>query len=370
MRSAAKLLALIGFLAPASLAPALELIYRDPATKKEVKVKNAKIQEGAEGITLLQMGKMIKISPLDVVDLDLDPTDIPAAEYQAYRKPLVKFAQAKLAKDEPSRIKLLRETLPDFETSVPLVTPNTQARRIVEFKQCQTLFFLARVDEKMREKAIPVLSKYTEEQKGTWQIGPSLLMLAQLQEDAGDLTGAQKTHETLGSLPGIPIELQAASLLNAAKSLMKASNFKEAQVKLLDLKGKLAQDSPMAPKVGVFLAQCRILGDNPDDAKKAAEELVGLVGTADDKSLKAQAYNTLGDYNLKQNKKEDAFWLFLRVDTLYSDDKAEHARAIYNLIALFRDFKQDGDRAEQYRDLLLKDPRFAGLDYQKMAMPK
>jgi hypothetical protein len=90
----------------------------------------------------------------------------------------------------------------------------------------------------------------------------------------------------------------------------------------------------------------------------------------EDKGLKAQAHNTLGDYYRKLKRDDDAFWEYLRVDTLYSDDAFEHARAMYYLISMFKDLKKDPDRAAQYEEILAKDRKYAGLEYQKKAVRK
>ena len=57
------------------------------------------------------------------------------------------------------------------------------------------------------------------------------------------------------------------------------------------------------------------------------------------------------------------------VDVLYSGDRFEHARALYNLARLFREYRKDADRADKCLEML-KDKRFAGLEFQKKATEK
>ena len=111
--------------------------------------------------------------------------------------------------------------------------------------------------------------------------------------------------------------------------------------------------------------------DNAGQAQQAEKELRTILAGTDDKSVKALAHNTLGDYYTKLKQDEDAFWEYLRVDTLFGEaDRNEHARALYHLIRLFREVKKDADRSLQVEELLTKDQRFSGLEYQKKAMKK
>jgi hypothetical protein len=54
------------------------------------------------------------------------------------------------------------------------------------------------------------------------------------------------------------------------------------------------------------------------------------------------------------------------VDTLYTQDRDEHAKALYHLSTLFDKVKNDRARAKQCADRL-KDKQFAGTLYQRRA---
>jgi predicted negative regulator of RcsB-dependent stress response len=220
---------------------------------------------------------------------------------------------------------------------------------------------------KYRAPAIAALTKFAQDHPTGWQIAPALMTLAQLQEDTGDLAAVHKTYEALSAVPGLSDEIRTTSSLNAARTLMKLEKFDDARAKLTTLKQQLG-DSPLAGKVQIYLAQCQIMGTDPKEAEQAEKQLREMLGTSEDKSFKALAHNTLGDYYTKLKRDEDAFWEYLRVDTLYSDDRFEHSRAMYHLIRLFREVKKDPDRSDQYLETL-KDPKFAG-EYQKKATKK
>src|SRR5258708_18562999 len=113
---------------------------------------------------------------------------------------------------------------------------------------------------------------------------------------------------------------------------MKLGKFGDAKTSLNALKAKLGAESPYSNTVQLYLAQCNLLGDNAAEAQQAEKQLRQILAGTDDKSVKALAHNTLGDYFAKLKQDEDAFWEYLRVDTLYSEDRIEHARALYHLI--------------------------------------
>src|SRR4029077_7169265 len=138
-------------------------------------------------------------------------------------------------------------------------------------------------------------------------------------------------------------EIRATSLLSAARLLIKTNNFAGAEAKLLDLQKTLPAESIYASKVQVFLAQCQALGDDAAKAAAAEKQLRELLTTSKDATVLAQVHNTLGDYYSKKDKLDDAFWEYLRVDVLYSGDRYEHARALYNLARLFREHRKDAD---------------------------
>ena len=72
----------------------------------------------------------------------------------------------------------------------------------------------------------------------------------------------------------------------------------------------------------------------------------------------------LGDFYRKKNLNEDAFWEYLRVDTLYSQNRNEHAKALYYLSKLFVDVKKDKVKSQEYLEKL---KLLDGTEYAKKA---
>lgn len=150
------------------------------------------------------------------------------------------------------------------------------------------------------------------------------------------------------------------------RALMKAGKTADAEGKLAALAKSLDPKDPQAARVEVYRASC-LARTNPADAEKRL--LAIIQGDADD-SVKALAYNTLGDCYRLNNRPEDAFWQYLRVDIQLSQDREEHAKALYYLAELFETVKKQPERAAACREKLLTDKQFAGLEHQKLAAKK
>jgi hypothetical protein len=363
-------------LLPVLSARAIDLIYYDRATKKEVVVKSVDIDDRAEGITikkgLPQMGVKltfpVKVSGFDVRDVQLLEADIKVTDFLTYRKPLARVDRAALpTTKEADRIQLLKESLPDFKELIPKLAAAPNVKRHVEFKQGQTLYRLASNDETFRAEAIKVLDKFSKDHQACWQIAPALDMLASLHRDNNDLGAMQQAYESLANVPGVSDEVRTSSLMKVARVLIENENFAAAHTKLTEL--KIPADSPLSGEVALYLSQCELMGADAQKARAAEGKLRDFLTKTQDTRLKALTHNTLGDYYTKEKRDDDAFWEYLRVDTLFSEDRSEHARAMYHLIRLFRDVKKDGDRAVSYEEQL-KDKKYAGLEYQKKLMKK
>ncbi len=76
-----------------------------------------------------------------------------------------------------------------------------------------------------------------------------------------------------------------------------------------------------------------------------------VIKDTSDKTLKAQAYNTLGVSYFNGEYLKEARWDFLWVDVVYNQDRAEHAKALYYLWKIF-DKLDEKERAQECRDAL------------------
>jgi hypothetical protein len=110
----------------------------------------------------------------------------------------------------------------------------------------------------------------------------------------------------------------------------------------------LPANDPQRAKLEVYQIGCDARDAKIDEVVKKLE---GVIVKTEDPSLKALAYNTLGDCYVMKGNKQDAKFAYLWVDAVYNQDRAEHAKALERLANLFQDEAlNDPDRAAFFRD--------------------
>ena len=370
MRARAGASVFLALLVTLSPARAADVTYFDRSKNAAVTERNITIvEEGVAGLSLRIRGRLVKVSALDVRDVSYGSEDVKPVPFGDYIKPGGKMREAALPARAAERPKLYKEVIKDITELLPKVpTELKRVRRHLQYQQAEALYKLSQLEPARRADALAAVTKFKQEHTDGWQLAPALMYLAQMQEEKGDAAAVEKTYEELAAVPGISDDIRTTSLLKVVQTLMKAEKYPAAEAKLQDLQKSLPPDSAEAKRVKIYLAQCQVLGNDAGKAEQAEKQLRELAASGD-ALQKALIHNTLGEYLLKKNKAEDAFWEFLRVDVLYSADKNEHARALYHLAKLFREVKKDGARADSYLDQL-KEKRFEGTEYQKKVLEK
>jgi tetratricopeptide (TPR) repeat protein len=93
-------------------------------------------------------------------------------------------------------------------------------------------------------------------------------------------------------------------------------------------------------------------GGDAAEAARAIGEIIAKTDPEDASSL-ARAYNALGDCYLKAGDNQAALFAFLHVDLLYDDNADAHAKALHELVALWRAAGKDSraqDAAQKLAD--------------------
>ena len=91
------------------------------------------------------------------------------------------------------------------------------------------------------------------------------------------------------------------------------------------------------------------------EATAAIGEIIAKAEPEDDELL-ARAYNALGDCYLQSNDPRGALFAFLHVDLLYSQDGDAHAKALHELIPLWKNVGRDSRSDEAAQKLAEKYP--------------
>jgi hypothetical protein len=336
------------------------VIYRNRSTGKEDRVVGTIEAESPRGITVKERKGAQTVPAGDVRQVIYRLRNVSPLDFRA---PFGKEARALQAGRAETRRTLLEEALKGFQDLDAQVRDAPPAHRYVQFKIAEVRARLAQEDPGQRDAAIAALTAYKNDFPAGWEITSALKLLAKLQEDRGDGAAAGKTYEELASVPDVPPELKQESEVLVARMLVRGGQYAEAQGKLERVRAALSENDSRREYVEVYLAQSRLAQGHPE---KVEGELRTAIRGSSDPNLKAVAYNVLGDYYLRQKRPEDAFWQYLRVDTLYNQDREEAAKALFHLRTLFDTVKNDPVRAKACADRL-RGREFAGTAYQKRA---
>jgi hypothetical protein len=349
--------------------------YTDRATKKDDQVKGVIDQESPAGVKV-KVGRAVKDVPAtDINQIVYGHKDVSAIEF---RRPFTKETNALKATRAAERADLLKEALLGYQELDGKMRDTPHAHRYLQYKIAQVTALQVQGDPSRRDAAIEALKTYKTEHGTGWEIVPALKLLARLQEEKGDAEGASQAYADLADVPGLPEATQRESQFMVARLLLSGHKYAEAERRLKAVQAKMPKDDPQRALVDVYLVQTRIarndLNGVEDELKKAVaagdpDKLPNEEARAALAAVRGVAHNCLGDYYRLRNQPEPAFWEYLKVDTLYSQDKEEEAKALYYLAELFDKVKNDKVRAAECLTRL-KGAAYAGTLYQRLAAEK
>lgn len=219
-------------------------------------------------------------------------------------------------------------------------------RQAALFGEAETLAELAMVEPGRMKDAKDRLARFIQTYPRGRHIVPARVALARLQLSGDDYAGAEATIAELAKLPR---GAERATVLRT-KLLAKQGMHSQAIAELDRLIGSSPKGSER--QRAALLSKAESLAGLKQF--KEAEALVRQVIQAsppEDFEAQAPAYNTLGDCLRAANQPKDALIAYLHTDLLYSKDKEEHPRALYQIAGLFRKLKQDA-RADEYAQRL------------------
>ena len=366
--AAALLLAIYGFL-NRPLSAQDQVFYRSPTLAPNAKdlLIDGKIKlETPSGVTVT-VGKEDRMVPAsEIVQLAYRTKDKSPADFRGPDGNMITALKADPKTKSKERRDLFTKALNDLSELAPKVTDHPFASRYVQYRIAEIKYRMA-MDDGQKAQAIKALEEYTAAHPEGWEIVASLKTLARLHEEGNDLANALSALERLADLKDAPKDIKREGNIAVSQMLMRAKRYPDAEKRLTALLDTLPQGDPQRAATQVYLVQSQVAQKKTDGAEKHLTEAIR--GTSDP-LLRGMAYNGLGDYYREKGQPEEAFWAYLRVDTMYNLDAQEHAKAIYHLSELFKTKKfgdRTGDpaRAKNYRERL-QDKRFAETEYPKL----
>jgi TolA-binding protein len=214
------------------------------------------------------------------------------------------------------------------------------------FREAAAISDLALVEPDRMKDAKDRLRRFVQAYPNGRHIIAAREDLARIQLSTGDFSGAQATIAELGKLPRTA---ERAAVLRA-RLMGKQGKHDEAVAELDRLIGLLPERSTALREARLAKAESLVGAGKFKDADALVRRVIADA-PPEDAAAQSAAYNTLGDCLVASNHPKEALLAYLHTDLLYSKDKHEHPRALFQIAKLFRQLKQDG-RADEYTQRL------------------
>jgi hypothetical protein len=315
---------------------------RDRKSDKATTVNGKIIDESVAGVKVKAGAKEEMIASSEIVRVFYD--DVPATAKLAY---VNLFINEEKEKDQSKVLKEYKDFAPKIAAA-----PNVALKRYVDYRIA--MLEAATADSDMtKEEARKSLDKFVGAHATSWEYPFAARMLARLQMEKPDFEAAQKTLE------GLAKNAQAPNDIRQEADIMLVDVLFQQPSKIDEVKAKIASalNSPMtseAQKARFTVYQIGIEAQAADaKVEDVVKKLEEAIAKSSDNSLKALAYNVMGDCYLAKQRKRDAMWSYLWVDVVYSQDKGEHLKAMTKLLKIFEDDK-DNEKAQLYKDKIAR----------------
>jgi tetratricopeptide (TPR) repeat protein len=305
------------------------------------------------------------IPAMDVLDIHYD--SLGPAELRlgsgAYGLAKKEDKEAHETADPVKRKASLAKAIENYSETLKKMNANVLARRNIEYRLAILTNMQAATENLGTEKALAKLLDFRKRFPTSWQINHVMPLVAQLQIAGGDGAAAEETFKEMSEMETLPADVRRDAELMIVQVLIRGGKAEQAQKKLDALSAKAGKSPAFASRIEMARAEVLISQKKIDQAVKLLQQ---VVKENTDKTVKAQAHNTLGECLFKANRYNEALWEFLWVDAVFNQDKSQHAKALY---FLWKSFEQlgDADRAQECRQQLLTDRLLAGTEYQRKA---
>jgi predicted negative regulator of RcsB-dependent stress response len=241
--------------------------------------------------------------------------------------------------------KLLKQ-FKDIEGAMPAA--NADAKRYLQYRVAVLTFAAARTEAEI-DQAKVVLAKFAADHPGSWEFPLVARQVARLQIDKGEFAEAGKTLDALIKADGVPADIKQEAANMYVDVLFQNNEFDKVKEKITAAKAAPGTTEAQKARLAVYEIGCDAQGEfKLDDIVKKLKE---TITKTNDNSVKALAYNIMGDCYMKSKDKRNAMWSWLWVDVVYNQDVGEHVKAMTKLLKYFTD-ESDLEKKQLYEEKL------------------
>ena len=206
------------------------------------------------------------------------------------------------------------------------------------------------------DAATAAAREFASRRRTSFHIPHAIELLGDLLLAGGDFAGARSEYAKLAKARADYFVLRSALLVGRAWQ----AEGKHAEAlaefdKVVGTTERGALIDPMKTSAALDRAVSQAAQGQGDEAANAIGAMIAKADPEDAATL-ARAYNALGDCYLQAKDDQGALFAFLHVDLLYNDAADAHAKALHQLVELWRRTGRDSRAQETAQELAEKYP--------------
>ncbi len=205
-------------------------------------------------------------------------------------------------------------------------------------------------------RATAAAREFAAKRRTSFHIPQVIELVGDLLLAAGDFAGARTEYAKLAKAKSDYFELRSALLVGRA--LQAEGKHVEALAefdKVVASTDRGALIDPMKASASLDRAVSQAAQGQGDEAAATIGAMIAKADPEDAATL-ARAYNALGDCYLQAKDDQGALFAFLHVDLLYNEAADAHAKALHELVGLWRKTGKDSRAQEAAQELAEKYP--------------
>ncbi|HYO24918.1 MAG TPA: hypothetical protein VEQ85_08210 [Lacipirellulaceae bacterium] len=205
-------------------------------------------------------------------------------------------------------------------------------------------------------KATADARAFLTRRRASFHVPQTIELVGDLLMAAGDYPAARTEYAKLAKARAEYFKLRSALLVGRAWQ----AEGKHAEAlaefdKVLAASARSTLIDPLRLSATLDRAVSQAAAGQSQDAVAALGEIIRSSNPEDGAAL-ARAYNALGDCYLQAGDAEGALYAFLHVDLLYNDSADAHAKALHELVKLWRNSGKDARAQDAAQELADKYP--------------